>query len=121
MTTDEEQGLDVEALRRQVTDANFALKPHAMQHAVKEGFTEDDIVHVALNGVIVELYPERKRCLLCADVIIEGLPMPLHLVCEHYRPDEPFPCYEGASPPRFSAYVPSEEEWETPTRRRRKK
>ena len=53
---DEEQGLDldIEALRRQVTDDNFALKPHAMQHAVKESLTEDDIVHVALNGVIVE-------------------------------------------------------------------
>ena len=113
MTTDEEQGLDIEALRRQVTDANFALKPHAMQHAVKEGFTEDDIVHVALNGVIVELYPERKRCLLCADVIIEGLPMPLHLVCEHYRPDEPVIF--------VTAHVPLEEEWETPTRRRKKR
>jgi hypothetical protein len=65
--------IDIEALRRQVANDNFALKPHTMQHAVKEGFTKDDMVHVALNGVVVELYPERKRCLLYSDIIIEGI------------------------------------------------
>jgi hypothetical protein len=113
MTIYETAGLDIEALRRQVADDNFALKPHAMQHAVKEGFTEDDMVHVALNGVIVELYPERKRCLLYADMTIEGLQMPLHLVCEHRHPTEPVIF--------VTAYIPSEEEWETPTRRRKKR
>jgi hypothetical protein len=113
MATDEEQSIDIEALRRQVANDNFALKPHAMRHAVKEGFTEDDMVHVALNGVIVEFYPERKQCLLYADIIIEGIRMPLHLVCEHYHPDEPVIF--------VTAYIPSEEEWETPTQRRRKR
>lgn len=31
MTTDEEQGIEIEALRCQVANDNFALKPHAMQ------------------------------------------------------------------------------------------
>ena len=29
--------IDLDVLRRQVTDQNLALRPHAMQHAVKEG------------------------------------------------------------------------------------
>jgi hypothetical protein len=83
-----------------------------MQHAVKEGFTRDDVSHVVLSGVVVESYPERKRCLFCANVVVEGITVPLHVVCEHHEPEEPVDI--------VTAYVPSEEKWETPTRRRRK-
>ena len=38
---EDEYSIDLDALRRQVTDGNFALRPHALQHAVKEGFTGD--------------------------------------------------------------------------------
>lgn len=38
---EDEYRIDIDALRRQVGDGNFALRPHAIQHAVKEGFTED--------------------------------------------------------------------------------
>lgn len=38
--------INIDALRRQVADGNFALGPHAMQHAVKEGFTQKDMVCV---------------------------------------------------------------------------
>lgn len=109
---DEEQALDIDALRRQVADDNFALRPHAMQHAVKEGFTKEDMKHVALHGTIVGIYPERRRCLFYADVTIEGLKAPLHVVCEHRHPKAPVDF--------VTAYIPSEEEWETPMRRRRK-
>ncbi len=108
-----ELGLDVEALRRQVADGNFALRPHAMQHAVKEGFGKEDVAQVILNGVVVETYPERKRCLLYTDVIIEGVKMPLHVVCEHRLPGEPVNV--------VTAYVPSREEWITPTLRKIRK
>ena len=107
----EGQGIDIDALRRQVANGNFALGPHAMQHAVKEGFTQRDMVRVALRGTVVEEYPDRKRCLLYTDVIIEDLKMPLHLVCAHRQPDAPVVF--------VAAYIPSEDEWETPTRRRR--
>jgi len=105
--------IDFDALRHQVADDNFALRPHAMQHAVKEGFTRDDVTRVVLAGMVVESYPERKRCLFYADVVVEGITMPLHVICEHHEPQEPV----GV----VTAYVPSEEEWETPTRRRRKR
>jgi len=106
----EDQGVDIDALRRQVADSNFALAPHAMQHAVKEGFTQEDMVCVASRGIVVEVYPERKRCLLYADVTIEGLKVPLHLVCGQRQPDAPAVF--------VTAYIPSEDEWETPTRRK---
>ncbi len=108
---DNGQDVDIDALRRQVAKGNFALGPHAMQHAVKEGFTQSDMVRVALRGIVVEAYPERNRCLLYADVTIEGLEMPLHLICNHHRPDAPAVF--------VTAYIPSEDEWETPTRRRK--
>ena len=109
---EDECKIDLDALRHQVADGNFALRPHAMRHAVKEGFTKDHMTHVALQGTLVETYTERSRCLLYADVTIEGLRMPLHIVCEHLRPDAPVGF--------VTAYIPSEKEWETPTRRRKK-
>jgi len=41
-----------------------------MQHAVKEGFSRDHVTHVVLTGMVVESYPERKRCLFYADVVV---------------------------------------------------
>jgi hypothetical protein len=109
---DEVSQIDVDALHRQVADDNFALRPHAMQHAVKEGFTQEDMIHVVLEGKVIEAYPGRKRCLFYADITLQGLRMPLHVVCEHRYPEEPVDF--------VTAYIPSEEEWETPTRRRRR-
>ena len=109
----DEHEIDFDALRHQVASDNFALRPHAMQHAVKEGFSRDDVAYAVLAGMVVESYPERKRCLFYADVVVEGVTMPLHVICEHHEPQEPLDV--------VTAYVPSEEEWETPTRRRRKR
>ena len=56
--------INLDALRHQVVNGNFALRPHALQHAVKEGFTQDAMLQVVLQGRMVEDYPERSRCLL---------------------------------------------------------
>ena len=80
---------------------------------LNEGFTQKDMVGVALRGIVVEVYPERNRCLLYADVTIEGLEIPLHLICGHHQPDAPVVF--------VTAYIPSEDEWETPTRRRKRR
>lgn len=108
---DDEWTLDLEAARSQVREGNFAVRPHAMQHAVKEGFSVEDMVYVVLHGVIVEVYPERQRGLLYADILVEGISLPLHVVCEHPHPE--------ATVDFVTAYVPDAEMWETPTRRRR--
>jgi len=103
--------MDIDALRSQVVSGNFAVRIHAIQHAVKEGFTKEDMIYVVLHGSILEKYPRRKRCLFYADVTIEGARMPLHVVCEHFHPESVVDF--------VTAYIPSEEEWETPTRRRK--
>jgi hypothetical protein len=104
---------DLEAVRSQVQDGNYAVRPHAMQHAVKEGFSVRDMVHVLLHGLLVEEYPQRQRGLVYADITVEEVIVPLHVVCEHRGPD--------VAVDLVTAYIPSDEEWETPTRRRRKR
>ncbi|MCK4488377.1 MAG: hypothetical protein KAU38_16655 [Desulfobacterales bacterium] len=59
----------------------------------------------------LEAYPERNRCLFYADVAIEGIKMPLHVVCEQTHSEDAVDF--------VTAYIPSDEEWETPTRRRK--
>ena len=105
--------LDLEVIRSQVQDGNYAVRSHAMQHAVKEGFSVKDMVHVVVHGVLVEEYPQRQRGLLYADVSVDELIVPLHVVCEHRGPESVVDF--------VTAYIPAEEEWETPTRRRRRR
>jgi hypothetical protein len=64
-------------LRQQVMDGNFSLRPHALQHAVKEGFTAAAMLQIVLHGVVVEMYQERNRCLLCTNVMVEEIMLPL--------------------------------------------
>ena len=110
---DNECLLDLQALRRQVGEGNFALRPHVMQHAVKEGFRADDVVQVILNGKVIEEYPGRRRCLFGGEATVEEIRVALHVVCEHAEPE--------AVVDIVTSYIPSEREWATPSRRRRKK
>ena len=84
-----------------------------MQHAVKEGFSVRDMVHAVLHGLLVEEYPERQRGLVYADISIEDVIVPLHVVCEVHGRD--------AAVDFVTADIPEGEEWETPTRRRSKR
>lgn len=105
--------MDINVLRHHVAKGNFALRLHAIQHAVKEGFTKEHMIHVVMNGTVVETYPERKRLLFYADITIEGIKLPLHVVCEHKQSKDPVDF--------VTAYIPTQEDWETPFRRRKKK
>ena len=79
---------DLKAVRSQVQHGNYAVRPHAMQHAVKEGFSLRDMVHAVLYGLLVEEYPQRQRGLVYADGSVEEVIVPLHVVCEHRGPDD---------------------------------
>jgi hypothetical protein len=109
---EDEYEIDLDVLRHHVADGNFALRPQAMQHAVKEGFNEEAMLQGVLHGAVVESYPERNRCFLFANVTIEGVLLLLHVVCEHLYSDAPVDF--------VTAYIPLETEWETPTRRRKR-
>ncbi len=65
---------------------------------MKDGLTGDDLLYVALNGEVIEDYPERQRCLLFA---IASSDMPVHIVID-YQPDEP---------EIVTIYIPDKREW----------
>lgn len=65
---------------------------------MKDGLTGDDLLHVALNGEVIEDYPERCRCLLFA---VASSDMPVHIVLD-YRPEEP---------EIVTIYIPDKREW----------
>ncbi len=111
--TNDEWEIDLGAVRLQVRAGNFAVRLHAMQHAVKEGFAVDDIAYAVLHGVIVEEYPQRRRGLLYADISVEKNILPLHIVCEHRHLDAPVDF--------VTAYISEVKEWKTPTQRRRRR
>ena len=105
--------IDLTALRTQLQAQNFSVRPHALQHAVKEGFTVEDMVHVVMRGKFIEAYPDRQRILLSSTVMIEDVHLTLHVVCEHRFAESPVDF--------VTAYIPNAETWETPTKRRKKR
>ena len=105
----------IQTIQELIRARRYQVKSHAIQHALKEGFREKDMVKAILTGRIIESYPEEKRVLVCgqtnldADVIIY-----LHVVCEQTYPDQIA---------LVTAYIPDETLWENPpfNRRHRKK
>jgi hypothetical protein len=57
---------DVEAIRSKIHRKEYSIYSHALIEAFKDGLGIDDIIYTALNGEIIEEYPERARCLLYA-------------------------------------------------------
>ena len=113
--------MNIEQMREQVRAGEYSLRPHAIQHAVKEGFKPIHILHAVLTGEVIERYPDRDRCLFYVDTAVEGMPLPLHVedsrdgvVCE-FNPDL------DDIVDIVTAYVPTEEEWIHPRQRRRKR
>ncbi len=103
--------MELKEIQHKVEAGQYAVRPHAVIHAVKEGFTEADIVYAVLHGKVIEEYPEIDRCLVYADVPIgRRTVMPLHVVCEYWDAEEIY---------FVTAYVPDPEFWETPVTRRR--
>ena len=56
--------MELEEIQRKVKAGQYAVRHHAVIHAVKEGFTEADMIYTVLHGKIIEEYPERDRCLV---------------------------------------------------------
>jgi hypothetical protein len=56
--------VNIQQIRSKVTAGDYDLRPHAMQHSLKEGFTEADMAHVVVHGEVIEEYPERSLWIL---------------------------------------------------------
>ncbi len=75
--------MEIEELQERVNDGNYLVKSHAVQHALKEGFTRQHIVDAILAGKIIEVYPEDQRVLINGTVLIDNVSVYLHIVCEY--------------------------------------
>ena len=105
--------MDIEIIRERVKAGNYLIKSHAVQHALKEGFKRKHIVEAVLNGEIIELYPDEQRALICGKTSLsEKVAIYLHVVCEYADP-----VYVEF----VTAYIPDEEQWESPPFRRQKR
>lgn len=104
--------MDIETIREKARTGNYLVKSHAIRHALKEGFDRKHMVEAVLNGSIIEEYPEEQKVLICGRItLLKTTSIYLHVVCEHSDPN-----YVEL----VTAYIPDEQEWESPPFKRRK-
>lgn len=105
--------MDIQTIQRLVLAQRYQVKLHAVQHALQEGFDEQDMVAAILCGRLLETYPERRRGLICGEVVLDAdTTIFLHVVCQQDYPDQV---------DIVTAYIPSTREWETPPFRRKQR
>ena len=105
--------MEIEVIRQRVRDDNYLIKSHAVVHALKEGFDRRHMVEAVLSGTIIENYLGDSRALICGMTSLSPkTDIYLHVVCEYADP-----VYIEF----VTAYIPDEEEWESPPFRRREK
>lgn len=105
--------MEIETIRHLVENKQYQVKLHAVQHALKEGFTEKDIVAAISSGHIIESYQERRRVLICGQAVLESdIVVYLHVICEQNYVDQV---------EFVTAYIPDELEWDKPPFKRRRK
>jgi hypothetical protein len=97
--------MNIDKARELIKQGNYSLSTHAITEARKDGIvpkTAEKLEIIALNGSVVEDYPERNRCLIGYELEIEGIQLPVHIVLEYEPPYEPA---------IVTAYVPDPEVW----------
>jgi len=104
MQTDQQpsKGIDITELRKLCTDDTIAITQHLTFRLRERGICYDDIVHVLMNGEIIEQYPADYPYPSC---LLLGMPVDnkyLHVVC-------------GVGSGRLwivTAYHPNPDKWE---------
>jgi hypothetical protein len=102
----------LETIRQRVRDGHYLVKKHAILHALKEDFDRANMVEAVLQGTVIEDYPDAQRALFCGRTTLCGsTAIYLHVLCE----------FADLIYVEFvTAYIPDEEEWESPPFARRK-
>lgn len=112
-TSEDEMDSAIETVRQRIREGHYLVKSHAVVHALKEGFERANMVEAVLGGTIIEDYSDAKRALICGRTALDaGTEVYLHVVCEYADP---------VHVEFVTAYIPDEEEWESPPFRRRKR
>ena len=97
------------SIRNLVEQKRYRIRIHAVQHMIKEGFTEQDILNVLKSGRLLENYSEELRCLILGFLPESGsVRRALHVLCDHSSADVI---------DIVTAYVPQKPWWQTETRR----
>ena len=104
--------VNIQTIRSRIREGNYLTKPHAVQHALKEGFRREHIVEAILSGDIIEEYLDVQRVLICGHTLLGDITIYLHVVCEYAHP-----VYIEF----VTAYIPDAVQWEPPTFKRRKR
>ena len=69
---------DIEYLRKRFIDGEYAISDHAIIEAQKDGIvprTVEKLEWVAINGMVIEEYVDRKRVLIYTTLKEEKLPI----------------------------------------------
>ncbi len=103
--------MNIQTIRNRIREGDYLIKPHAVQHALKEGFERKHMVEAILSGTIIEEYFDVQRVLISGPTRLDNTTIYLHVVCEYVDP-----VYIEF----VTAYIPDEVQWEPPTFKRRR-
>jgi hypothetical protein len=96
-------------IRRLIELGKYSIRPHTIQHGLKEGFMMGHVIEAIMNGKEIERYLDRSRVLIYGrPLLTDHVRLDLHVVCNYSDPSEI---------DIVIAYIPDPEEWETPFRR----
>lgn len=90
-------------IKDKIKNGDYAVSDHAIIEARKDGIdpkTVEKLEWAALNGKIIEDYPERQRILIYA--VLEGDELPVHIVVDYSEHEEPV---------IITSYVPDSRYW----------
>jgi hypothetical protein len=83
----QEKGRKLEHLRPLIREGRYRIGSHANKHAMCEGFSEQDMVEVILNGNELLHYWQDKRLLVLGYIeLSSSVRIPLHVVMEYAKP-----------------------------------
>jgi len=100
-------GLD--EIRARIERGSFSVTDHALTEGFKDGITVADMIRAVQMGKIIELYPERHRCLIFGRTV-NGIP--IHVVID-FRSRHTVDI--------VTTYIPGKDQWIKGQIRKRKK
>lgn len=95
--------VNIEIIREKFQVGEYAVSDHAIIEARKDGVeprTVEKLEWVAINGKVIEEYPDRDRFLVYAE--LEDSELPVHIVVDYSLLEEPV---------IITAYVPDSRYW----------
>lgn len=100
--------LSLEEIKTKIERNEFILSQHAHEERQAESINIDDIKTAALNGEIIESYPEDKRGVSCLLLGYSNV-RPIHIVCGKAK---------TGWLKIITVYIPGPPKWITPKQRR---